>query len=137
RAKVVVTATGTSRVVTAALLEEARDGIVLINAGHGGDEIDVEGIRAAAVREDNISEDVVRFRLREGPRVTVLGGGHPLNIVLNAGSPEPVLLHFAVAGLTLETLVDTDAPPGEILVPDAIENQAATLALRALGAAGT
>jgi len=136
RAEVVVTATGASRVVTPALLKQAKDGIVLINAGHGGDEIDVQGIRAAAVQEDNISEDVVRFSLREGPGVTVLGGGHPLNIVLNAGSPEPVLLHFAVAGLTLETLVDTDAPPGEVPVPDEIENQAATLALRALGAAG-
>jgi adenosylhomocysteinase len=136
RAEVVVTATGKARVVTPQLLMDARDGIVLVNAGHGGDEIDVGGIRAAAVREDNISDDVVRFRLRDGPRVTVLGGGHPLNIVLNAGSPEPVLLHFAVAGLTLETLVETDAPPGEVPVPDEIENQAATLALRALGAIG-
>ena len=144
RAGIVVTATGGSHVLAAQHLASARDGLVVVNAGHGGDEIDVTGIRRAAVRVDHIAEHVVRYRLENGPRVTLLGGGHPLNIVLNSGSPEPVLLHFAVIGLTLEWLAQiTDAAPGnvqpgEILVPNSIEAQAAALALEALhlGAAG-
>jgi len=117
-------------------LLHARDGLVLVNAGHGDDEIDVAGVRGHAVREDNISDEVVRFRLKDGPRVTILGGGHPLNIVLNAGSPEPVLLHFAVSGLTLEHLVGAKLDPGEVIVPEEIEAEAAELALQSLAATG-
>ena len=131
-----MTATGHSKVVSVSDLMRARDGLVLVNAGHGGDEVDVTGIRAVADREENITDEVVRYRIKGGPRVTLLGGGHPLNIVLNAGSPEPVLLHFAVTGLTLETLVRSPLPAGEVRVPEEIESQAADYALQALEATG-
>lgn len=132
RANMVVTATGASKAVRVEDLLRARDGLVLVNAGHGGDEIDVAGIQRASVRVDNVAEHVVRYRLENGPRVTLLGGGHPLNIVLNSGSPEPVLLHFAVLGLALEWVARYDLAPGEVLVPDEIEDRAAALALEAL-----
>ena len=133
RATILVTATGGRGVLGASLLRHAPDGLVLINAGHGGDEIDVPGIKAAAVAVDQIADKVTRYRLEGGPRVVVLAGGHPLNIVLNAGSPEPVLLHFAVLGLALQWLSEEAAAPGEIQVPRAIEAEAAELALQALG----
>lgn len=136
RVGLVVTATGAGGVLGVDQLARAKDGIVLANAGHGGDEIDVASIQRAAVRVDNVAEHVVRYRLEGGPRVTVLGGGHPLNIVLNSGSPEPVLLHFAVLGLALEWLARTEVPAGEILVPDEIEDRAAALALEALDLTG-
>ena len=79
---------------------------------------------------------MIRYRLENGARVTVLGNGHPLNIVLNSGSPEPVLLHFAVLGLGLEALCKSTYMPGELLVPDHIEDEAAILALEALNLAG-
>jgi adenosylhomocysteinase len=132
RVGLVVTATGGAGVVKVDHLQGAREGLVLINAGHGGDEIDVRGIQAAAARVDNIADKVVRYQLDRGPGVVVLGGGHPLNIVLNSGSPEPVLLHFAVLGMTLEWLAHNAAEPGEVLVPAEIEAAAAELALEAL-----
>ena len=70
------------------------------------------------------------------PRITVLGGGHPLNIVLNAGSPEPVLLQFALLGLALDWVSHAELSPGPVIVPSALEDQAAELALRALDQAG-
>jgi adenosylhomocysteinase len=136
RANLAVTATGYGNVLTAEHLAGARDGLVVANAGHGGNEIDVAGIQKSAVRVDHVAEHVVRYRLEGGPRVTVLGGGHPLNIVLNSGSPEPVLLHFAVLGLALEWVARAEVPPGEVLVPDEIEDRAADLALDALEVAG-
>jgi adenosylhomocysteinase len=134
RAGIVVTATGTPGAVSVDDLAAARSGVVLLNAGHGGDEIDVEGIKHAAEREDHIANGVVRYRLPDGPAITLLGDGHPLNIVLNSGSPEPVLLHFAVLGLTLEWLAgEPDGlVPGEIVVPERIEARAAQHALDAL-----
>lgn len=137
QAGVVVTATGRAGVLTLDHLQEARQDLVLVNAGHGGNEIDVAGIERAAIRVDHIADQVVRYRLENGRRLTLLGHGHPLNIVLNAGSPEPVLLHFAVLGLTLEWLASSpDLPSGEVLVGHDIENRAALLALEALDPTG-
>jgi len=133
RAGIVVTATGRTNVLRNDMLAEARDNIVLVNAGTGGDEIDVAGIRKAAESVDNIAPQVVRYRMANGRRVTVLADGHPLNIVLNSGSPEPVLLHFTVLGLALERLASqSNFANGEVRVPDEIERAAALFALESL-----
>lgn len=134
RVGMVVTCTGQQGVITAEMLAGSREGLVLINAGHGGDEIDVDGIKAASVAVDQVADRVVRYRLSDGPTLVLLADGHPLNIVENAGSPEPVLLHFALLGLTLEWLTRPDArdlPHGEHIVLDEIEQRAAELALDA------
>lgn len=133
RVGIVVTCCGQRRVVGPEHLAGAREGLVLINAGHGNDEIDVGGIKAASGGVDHVADHVVRYRLEGGPTVVLLADGHPLNIVMNSGSPEPVLLHFAVLGLTLEWLAATDLPAGENPVPASIEEEAAGLALQALG----
>jgi adenosylhomocysteinase len=136
RVGVLVTATGHPKSVSLEDLTRARDGLVLLNAGHGGDELDMDGLRGASARVDNVAEGVVRYRLHGGPRVTVLADGHPLNIVLNSGSPEPVLLQFALLGLALDWVANTPLDNGEVLVTQALEDQAAALALQALGQAG-
>jgi len=132
-ARLVVTATGQPGALRTEDLAEARDGLLLINAGWGGTEIDVAGLKRDAVTREEVADQVVRYRLNTGVTVTVLGDGHPLNIVLNSGSPEPVLLHFAVLGLTLEWLTTPrDLAAGESLVAADIENRAAQFALSAL-----
>lgn len=136
RVGILVTATGRSGAVTMEQLGRARDGLVLLNAGHGGDELDIKGLRQGSAQVDHVADRVVRYRLHGGPRITVLGDGHPLNIVLNSGSPEPVLLHFALVGLALDWVAHTELSPGESVVPAALEDQAASLALQALEQCG-
>jgi len=137
RAGLVVTATGQAGALQLEHIEHSPNDLVLVNAGHGGDEIDVAGIERAALSKDNVAKQVARYRLESGQRVTVLGAGHPLNIVLNSGSPEPVLLHFAVLGLALEELAQGGAfESGENIVGEAIEREAARLALQALDPLG-
>lgn len=131
RAQVVVTATGCRHALPLAALRRCRDGVVVVNVGHGGDEVDVEGLKREADGRDEVGPRVVRYRLG-GRQVVVLGDGHPLNIVLNAGSQEPVLLHFALLGLGLEWLTRHDAPPGELSLPAGMEEDAATAALSVL-----
>ena len=126
---------GRSGVVTVDQLRESRNGLVLVNAGHGNDEIDIASIKANATTVDHVADLVVRYGLEDGPTLVLLADGNPLNIVTNMGSPEPVLLHFAVLGLTLEWLAGRRLEPGETPVPPALENEAATLALQALGMA--
>jgi len=135
RVGVVVTCTGRKSALNVEKLRTARNGLVLVNAGHGSDEIDVKGIRAASNAVDQVSDHVVRYSLEDGPTVAVLAKGNPLNIVTNAGSPEPVLLHFALLGLTLEWLSSQRLSAGEHPVPLDLEDAAAELALQALGMA--
>ncbi len=135
RVGIAVTCTGTTKAITPDHLMKARNGLVLVNAGHGNDEIDVASIRSKAGKIEQVSDHVERIRLENGPNLVLLADGHPLNIVTNAGSPEPVLLHFALLGLTLEWISQERIEPGEICVPAALEDQAARLALQALGMA--
>jgi len=141
RARFVVTATGVGRVLTLDQLADARDGVILLNAGHGGDEIEVQAIRRAAATEDQVGPRVIRYTMDDGRRITILADGQPLNLVLNAGSPETVLLHFAVLGMALEwlgtqTRDGAGLPPGEHVVLEALERDASRLALEAHDAAG-
>jgi adenosylhomocysteinase len=135
RVGLVVTATGGRGVIGPEELRPARQGLVLINAGHGDHEIDVVGIKGASAAYDQIADKVVAYQLEDGPRVIVLADGHPLNIVMNAGSPEPLLVHFAALGLALERLTQGGLPPGVMVVPAELEADAARLALKALGRA--
>ena len=73
RARLLVTATGRRDAVTLEHLAHARNDLVLVNAGHGGDEIDVDGIRRAAVNRDHVADQVARLSAgvgqhRDGPR---------------------------------------------------------------------
>ncbi|MCB9793529.1 MAG: hypothetical protein H6741_12470 [Alphaproteobacteria bacterium] len=132
RAEVAVTATGTAKALGLEELRGARDGLVLVNAGHGGEEIDIRAVAEVAEKGDQLGPLCVRYKLPEGPWLTVLGKGHPLNIVTNSGSPEPVLLQFALIGLSLEWLAQATPPRGEQPVPPAIEAEVARYALKAL-----
>jgi adenosylhomocysteinase len=135
RVGIAVTCTGQPAAIPVGELMNARNGLVLINAGHGDKEIDVAGIKANASAVDQVSDHVVRYGLEDGPTVVVLAGGNPLNIVTNSGSPEPVLLHFALLGLTLEWLSSRRLEPGETVIPEGLEEAAAKLAIDALGMA--
>lgn len=133
RVQVIVTATGQRGALDRERLSHVRDGAILLNAGHGADEIDVQGLAEEAEGVDHVGPRVVRYRLSGGRHLVVLGGGNPLNIVLNSGSQEPVLLHFALLGLGLEWLTRHEPAPGEVQVPDEIEAEAAAAALAVLG----
>lgn len=133
RAQIIVTATGSPGSLPLSALEGARDGVVLINAGHGAHEIDVDALRREAEGIDQVGPRVVRYRRPNGRHVVVLANGNPLNIVMNSGSQEPVLLHFAVLGLGLEWMVRNAPAAGEVQLPAEIEAEAARVALTVLG----
>jgi adenosylhomocysteinase len=132
RAKFIVTATGKGGVMGKRQIERSRHGVIFANAGKDGHEIDVSELRLSATTVDHISEHVVRYHFENGKSATLLGNGHPLNIVMNSGSHEPVLLHFGVVGLTLEYLLTNELENAAQIVPIGIERQAAQEALFAL-----
>ncbi|MSP56541.1 MAG: hypothetical protein EXR69_13215 [Myxococcales bacterium] len=127
RPQVVVTASGTRHALSVADIGKLPDDTVLINAGHHPDEIDVPGLAAEATEVDHIGPRVVRYRHPKGGHVVVLGGGSPLNIVMNAGSNEPVLLHFTLLALGMRWLLQAERPNGENKLPAVLEQEVARL----------
>lgn len=128
--RIVVTATGARHALPLEQIALLPDGATLINAGHHDDEIDVHGMIRHAEEVDQVGPHLHRYRLG-GRWRSLLAGGNPLNIVLNSGSQEPVLLHFTVLALTLEWLTRQSPAPGEHPVPAPIEEEAARYALAA------
>lgn len=133
RCELAVTATARKEAIPLNALQAVRTSVTLVNAGHGGDEIDVAGLKREAERAVQVGPHCTRYRLPGTGWISVLGDGHPLNIVTNSGSPEPVLLQFGALGLALEWLARN--PPrgeGEVELPRRVEEDAARLALEAL-----
>lgn len=128
--QVVVTASAAKGALTLAQVGLLPEDTVLINAGHNPDEIDVAGLDAESAEVDHIGPQVVRYRHPRGGHVILLGGGSPLNIVMNAGSNEPVLLHFTLLALGLLWLVEGQRKNGENKLPAHLEPEVARLWLR-------
>jgi adenosylhomocysteinase len=102
-ADVVITVTGAEGVVTAADLPLLKDGAILANAGHFPHEIDAAGIEAAA-----------------GDRVTVLTGGHMVNLAGPrplGNSIESMDLGFALQSRCLEAVATGAVGPEACVVP--------------------
>lgn len=132
RPQVVVTASGTPGALTLAGMTGLAEDAVLMNAGHSPDEMDVAALADEATEVDHIGPRVVRYRHPAGHHVVVLGGGSPLNIVMNAGSNEPVLLHFTLLALGLRWLAAETRAPGEHALPAELEAETARLWLPGL-----
>lgn len=128
-ARIVVTATGSRHALSLDDIRHLPDGAILLNAGHHNDEIDVLGLTRDAQEVDQVGTHLHRYRV-DGRWRSVLAAGNPLNIVLNSGSQEPVLLHFTVLALTLDWLSRQQLAPGEHRVPLHIEQEAARFALQ-------
>jgi adenosylhomocysteinase len=102
-ADIVITVTGAKDIVTGTDEPELKDGAILANAGHFPWEIDAEAIESAA-----------------GGRVTVLEGGHMVNLAGPrplGNSIESMDLGFALQTRCLEAVAKGDVGPEACVVP--------------------
>jgi adenosylhomocysteinase len=133
---VIVTATGSRDVVTADHLADARDGVVLANAGHFDVEIDVRGLRARAESVRRVRPAAEEFRLPGGRTVVLLAAGRIVNLGAAEGNPPAVMdMAFAEQALTTAWLARHHAglAPGVHPVPVDIGAEVARLELAAMG----
>ena len=121
-------------VLSKAHFEVMRDGVVLANAGHFWDEIDVGALNSLAQEVTSPRERVTGFRLPNGRWVYLLGDGHIVNIACADGHPAEVMdTSFALQALSAEYLVtQPDRLAHDVYrVPESIDSQVAALKLAA------
>ncbi|MEM0340096.1 MAG: adenosylhomocysteinase [Acidilobaceae archaeon] len=135
-ADLVVTATGNINVVKGEDVLEAKDGVVLANAGHFNVEINVEELKKIATRVKEIRPNVEEYLLPNGKRVYLLAQGRLVNLVAAEGHPSEVMdMSFANQALSVLYLKEKGRTlkPRVYDVPTEIDEEVARLKLKALG----
>ena len=130
------TATGAPSVIRRQHLAAMRDGTVLMNVGHGLDEIDVKALAGLAVAHGTPRDHVDEYTLGDGRRIAVVAQGQLANRAVGDGQPNAVVdLSLSNQALCCAYLVRH----GERLdrrvyvVPDDIDREIARAKLAALG----
>jgi adenosylhomocysteinase len=132
-ADVVITITGARDVITADDLALLRDDVILMNAGHFPQEIDVAGMEshASVAQRREGTDGLVTLELTDGRRVHVLTEGHMVNLAGPrplGNSVESMDLGFSLQALCLEAVATkaVDASSCVVPVPRAIDERVAS-----------
>jgi len=134
-ADILITATGCEEVVTARVLQHAKDGLLLANAGHFNVEISLPALADLSQSQRTVRRGVVEYRFPDGRRIYLLGEGRLVNLALGDGHPIEIMdLSFAVQALTLRHLAKSGPfEPGVHPVPHTIDVHVARRKLESLG----
>lgn len=129
------TVTGNTKVLNLSHFERMKDGAILANSGHFNVEIDTESLEMVATEVNRkVREYVDEFILADGRRLYLLGEGRLINLVAAQGHPSSVMdMSFSLQALMAEYSVDHKLPVGVNRVPLEIDEQVASLKLRAMG----
>jgi adenosylhomocysteinase len=133
---VFVTVTGNSGVIDLDHLRAMKRGAIVCNSGHFDVEIDVVGLRRAALAATPLRPGAVEYTLEGGKGVVLLADGRLVGQSCAEASPAEVMdLTFATQALAVVHLAaeGRGLPPGVHRVPAAIEERVAAEKLAALG----
>jgi adenosylhomocysteinase len=137
-ADIVLTVTGVRHTLRAEHFDLLKNNVLLANAGHFWEEIDVASLGAAALERKALRANVEGFRLANGRWLNLLGGGNIVNISCADGHPAEIMdMSFALQALAAHYVVDQAGRlgPGCYPVPAAIDEHVARLKLSAAGIA--
>jgi adenosylhomocysteinase len=130
-----ITATGCRDVVTREDLENAKDGLLLANAGHFDVEIDKSALGSLSTSKRRVRDGIEAFTLSNGKHLYLLGEGRLVNLVLGDGHPIEIMdISFALQALTLRHIAENGPfAPKLYPVPPEIDEQVARFKLHSLG----
>lgn len=135
-ADVVLTVTGVRHTLRAEHFGLLRHNVLLANAGHFWEEIDVASLAAQSVERKELRTNVEGFRMADGRWLNLLGGGNIVNISCGDGHPAEIMdMSFALQAMTARHVVlgagtlAADCHP----VPAQIDAEVARLKLAAAG----
>jgi adenosylhomocysteinase len=133
-----VTVTGDVNVLDRRHFEVMKDGAILANSGHFNSEINLKALDELASSVRPVRPSVQEFRLGDGRRLFLLGEGRLINLAGAEGHPAAVMdMSFANQALCAEYIAQNAAKLEKKVydVPAEIDNQVASLKLRAMGIA--
>jgi len=134
-ADLVITATGCADAVPEQALQNAKDGLVLANAGHFNVEIRPDTLAMLSDSHRTVRDGVEEYMMTDGRKLYLLGEGRLVNLALGDGHPVEIMdLSFALQALALCHLLDRlPLEPAVYSVPSEIDEQVARLKLETLG----
>jgi adenosylhomocysteinase len=134
-----VTVTGNQHVINGKHFEVMRDGAIVCNSGHFDLELNLVALAEMSAPVTTVRPFVQEYKLnKSGHRVMVLGEGRLINLAAAEGHPASVMdMSFANQALSVEYLVKQKGKldPGVHLLPPEVDQEIASLKLRALGLA--
>src|SRR5437764_2780663 len=131
-----VTVTGNRHVIDGQHFASMKDGAIVCNSGHFDLELNLVALREIAEAPTQVRPFVEEYKLKSGNRVIVLGEGRLINLAAAEGHPASVMdMSFANQALSVEYLVKKkgELKPGVHLLPAEVDQEIASLKLRALG----
>jgi adenosylhomocysteinase len=131
-----VTVTGNRHVIDRDHFAKMKDGAIVCNSGHFDLELNLVALRELSGEPTNVRPFVQEYKLKNGNRVMVLGEGRLINLAAAEGHPASVMdMSFANQALSVEYLVKNKGKldPGVHLLPKEVDQEIASLKLRALG----
>jgi len=133
-----ITATGNKHVISKHHFKKMKENVILANAGHFNNEIDVDSLQAMSKESKEIMPNLVRYRLKNGKSILLLSEGRLVNLARPSGHGHPIEImdgSFAVQALCVEYLAkSSDSLKPEIYdVPSDLDEEVARLALAAQG----
>ena len=133
-----ITATGNKHVISKHHFKKMKENVILANAGHFNNEIDVDSLQAMSEESKEIMPNLVRYRLKNGKSILLLSEGRLVNLARPSGHGHPIEImdgSFAVQALCVEYLAkSSDSLKPEIYdVPSDLDEEVARLALVAQG----
>ena len=135
-----ITATGNKHVISKHHFKRMKENVILANAGHFNNEIDVDSLQAMSKESKEIMPNLVRYRLKNGKGILLLSEGRLVNLARPSGHGHPIEImdgSFAVQALCVEYLAkSSDSLKSEVYdVPTDLDEEVARLALAAQGIA--
>src|SRR5262245_11687291 len=131
-----ITVTGNRHVIDGNHFAKMKDGAIVANSGHFDLELNLVALREMSDEPTPVRPFVEEYRLKTGNRVIVLGEGRLINLAAAEGHPASVMdMSFANQALSVEYLVKNKGKldPGVHLLPKEVDQEIASLKLRALG----
>jgi adenosylhomocysteinase len=132
-----ITVTGNRHVIDGPHFERMKDGAIVCNSGHFDLELNLKALGQMSEEPVNMRPFVEEFKIKaSGKRIIVLGEGRLINLAAAEGHPASVMdMSFANQALSVEFLVKQKGKlePGVHLLPKEVDNEIASLKLRALG----
>jgi adenosylhomocysteinase len=131
-----VTVTGNRHVIDRDHFASMKDGAIVCNSGHFDLELNLVALRELSGEPETLRPFVQEYKLNDGRRIMVLGEGRLINLAAAEGHPASVMdMSFANQALSVEYLVKNKGKlePGVHLLPKEVDQEIASLKLRALG----